>query len=190
MASVRAYIVDRCSVDNSHGEEQWQVTLKIWAPPVSSISHPRAKNIFVWAIVTSGSVGETAVVSCPPHAHLPVRGWGLGTRLMMPIPVTLQSSTVMWSYQIHNNYSIAHSLHDLIPGIKLKFICATLHPSSNVFKYSVCRIMMLTQPAYIINTITFCIPKMMILMIFVHEYPPQFQIGTMHDATQWWQQWV
>ena len=37
--------------------------MKIWPPPVLSISHPRAENIFVWAIVTSGSVGETTVMA-------------------------------------------------------------------------------------------------------------------------------
>ena len=32
---------------------------KIRAPCNSSISHPRVKNIFAWALVTSGSIGET-----------------------------------------------------------------------------------------------------------------------------------
>ena len=60
MASVRAYIVDRYSLiaHRVKSSDKLQSELHLFR---QSGSHPRAKNIFVWALVTSGSVGETTV---------------------------------------------------------------------------------------------------------------------------------
>ena len=61
MVRVHAYTVDRCSVATLQGKSSAKLPSRIWARRSSSIPHPWVKNKFVWALVTSGSVGETTV---------------------------------------------------------------------------------------------------------------------------------
>ena len=58
MVGVHAYTADCCSVGTLHGKSSAKLLSKIRARRSTSIPHPRVKNKFVWALVTSGSVGE------------------------------------------------------------------------------------------------------------------------------------